>query len=190
MKFFKILCSLSFFLCSIPFSSAEESETNKYKNWEVNQIGDLILYRTHGNIVHGHSLGWIKRKGQCNYDNLYLTYSSSHEDKDILEKLKNNKIPLKLVFPEGDKFSLSIEVPIVAVNDFGSMKIITLTNVRQDILLNAYMEKLHLVEATILKPYANLFDIPKDSWSLDGYIAAKLKAKEMCEAIVSEENFI
>ena len=87
------LCS--FFLLCLE-NNPKESKTNKYKNWEVNQIGDLILYRTHGNIVHGHSLGWIKRKGQCNYDNLYLTYSSSHKDKDILEKLKNNKIYILL----------------------------------------------------------------------------------------------
>ena len=93
MKFFKIFWFISsFFLFGIPLTYAEESTRSKYKNWEVSKLDDLIMYRTNGNIVHGHSLGWIKRKGQCNYDNLYLTYSSSHEDKDILEKLKNNKI--------------------------------------------------------------------------------------------------
>ena len=38
--------------------------------------------------------------------------------------------------------------------------------------------------------YAKLFDIPKDSWSLDGYIAAKLKAKELCESETAKRNAI
>ena len=148
------------------------------------------MYRTNGNIVHGHSFGWIKRVGQCNYDNLYLTYSSVHKDKDILEQLKNNKVPLKLVFPESDSSPIKMHPPIISVNDFGSMKIITLSNIQQNNELNAYMEELHSVEIAITSPYAKLFDIPKDSWSLDGYIAAKLKAKELCESETAKRNAI
>ena len=51
-------------------------------------------------------------------------------------------------------------------------------------------EKLHSVEIAITSPYAKLFDIPKDSWSLDGYIAAKLKAKELCESETAKRNAI
>ena len=191
MKLLKILWFIfSFFIFTIPLSYAEERKINKYKDWEVSKLDNLIIYRTNGNIVHGHSFGWIKRVGQCSHDNLYLTYSSSHQDKDILEKLKNNKVPLKLVFPDADDISLNMKPPIISVNDLGSMKIITLTNVRQDILLNTYMEDLHLLEMIIQKPYASLFDITKESWSLDGYIAAKLKARELCESETSKRSAI
>ena len=180
----------SFFLFAIPLSHAEESVRIKFKHWEVSKLDDLIMYRTNGNIVHGHSFGWIKRVGQCNYDNLYLTYSSVHEDKDILEQLKNNKVPLKLVFPESDSSPIKMHPPIISVNNFGSMKIITLSNIQQNNELNAYMEELHSVEIAITSPYAKLFDIPKDSWSLDGYIAAKLRAKELCESETAKRNAI
>ena len=191
MKLIKILWFIfSFFIFTIPLSYAEERKINKYKDWEVSKLDNLIIYRTNGNIVHGHTFGWIKRVGQCSHDNLYLTYSSSHQDKDILEKLKNNKVPLKLVFPESDSSPIKIHPPIISVNDFGSMKIITLSNVQQNNELNAYMEELHSVEIAITSPYAKLFDIPKDSWSLDGYIAAKLKAKELCESETAKRNAI
>lgn len=191
MKFLKIFWFISsFFLFPIPLSYAEESMKNKYKNWEVSKLDDLIMYRTNGNIVHGHSFGWIKRVGQCNYDNLYLTYSSSHEDKDILEQLRNNRIPLKLVFPGAEGAPLKIHPPIISVNDLGSMKVITLSNIQKDKVLNAYLEKLHLMEVNITKPYDSLFDIPNESWSLDGYIAAKLKAKDLCESETAKRNAI
>jgi len=47
-----------------------------------------------------------------------------------------------------------------------------------------------MIEIEIAGVYKALFDIPLDSWSLDGYIASKTKAKEMCEAININENLI
>lgn len=41
-----------------------------------------------------------------------------------------------------------------------------------------------------MKKIIALFDIPDDTWSLDGYIAAKTKAQEMCEAIITDETSI
>ena len=36
-----------------------------------------------------------------------------------------------------------------------------------------------MIEIEIAGVYKALFDIPLDSWSLDGYIASKTKAKEI-----------
>jgi len=47
-----------------------------------------------------------------------------------------------------------------------------------------------MIEIEIAGVYKALFDIPLDSWSLDGYIASKTKAKEMCESLETSENFI
>ena len=47
-----------------------------------------------------------------------------------------------------------------------------------------------MIEIEITGVYKALFDIPLDSWSLDGYIASKAKAKEMCEAIQIDKEFI
>ena len=47
-----------------------------------------------------------------------------------------------------------------------------------------------MIEIEIAGVYKALFDIPLDSWSLDGYIASKTKAKEMCEALKKEEDYI
>ena len=52
------------------------------------------------------------------------------------------------------------------------------------------MHKVHMLEIGIQKPYQGMFDMHYDSWSLDGYVAAKLKAKEMCEATSKQDQLI
>jgi len=88
-----------------------------------------------------------------------------------------------------------LDISLVAVNnlmedmDIG-MKIATFSGIENNQLFDAFMEHYNMIEIEIAGVYKALFDIPLDSWSLDGYIASKAKAKEMCEAIVSNKELI
>jgi len=164
----------------------------KFKDWEITQFKDMVIYKTNGMAVHGHKFGWVKKAGNCSEDILYLTFSTTHEKKNILDKLKNNRLPIKVTFPEVDGVSHVMMAELLSVSDFASMKVVTLSNVLKDPVFDLYMGGLYQIEIEIEidSPYKYVFDIPVDNWSLDGYIAAKFKAKEMCEAISFQENLI
>ncbi|MDC0423346.1 hypothetical protein OAL85_03605 [Methylophilaceae bacterium] len=168
--------------------SSELIIVGEYKSWQVDKLGNIIRYTTHGNIVHGHRFGWFKKPNNCNIDTLYLSYSSSHKNKNLLDKLKNRRILLKTIFPEAEDKIFYMEPTIIGTNKLGSMKIVTFTNFPQIPLLNTYMKKLDRIEISIEKPFDSLFDIKSDEWSLQGYIAAKLKAKEICERMNVNQN--
>lgn len=173
-----------------PVNNYQESSEVSYKDWTVDKFDDLVWYATNGTAVHGHKFGWVKKAGNCSEDILYLTFSTTHEKKNILDKLKNNRLPIKVTFPEVDGVSHVMMAELLSVSDFASMKVVTLSNVLKDPVFDLYMGGLHQIEIEIDSPYEYVFDIPVDNWSLDGYIAAKLKAKEMCEAISFQENLI
>ena len=174
-----------------PVNNFHESNEVSYKDWTVDKLDNLVMYATHGTAVHGHKFGWIKKAGNCSEDILYLTFSTTHE-KNVLDKFKNNRLPIKVTFPEVDGISHVMMAELLSVSDFASMKVVTLSNVLKDPVFDLYMGGLYQIEIEIEidSPYEYVFDIPVDNWSLDGYIAAKVKAEEMCEAIVSNKELI
>ena len=177
-----------FFLFAIPASYGEENPST-FKDWEVSNIGGMILYSAHGENVHGHRFGWLKRAGSCNQDILYLTYSSYNENINVLEKLTKNTMPLKVIFPQTEGVTLHILPEIIGLTGLGNMKIVTLSNMRKGKVMDAYFSKLNAITIEIEEPYTSLFDITFDNWSLNGYVAAKLKAQEMCEGLTMKRDF-
>jgi len=173
-----------------PVNNFHESNEVSYKDWTVDKLDNLVMYATHGTAVHGHKFGWMKKAGNCSEDILYLTFSTTHEKKNILDKLKNNRLPIKVTFPEVDGVSHVMMAELFSVSDFASMKVVTLTNVLKDPIFDLYMGGLHQIEIEIDSPYKYVFDIPVDNWSLDGYIAAKVKAEEMCKGMIKEDKLI
>ena len=177
-----------FFLFAIPASYGGE-DPSTFKDWEVSNIGGMILYSAHGENVHGHRFGWLKRAGSCNQDILYLTYSSYNENINVLEKLTKNTMPLKVIFPQTEGVTLHILPEIIGLTGLGNMKIVTLSNMRKEKVMDAYFSKLNAITIEIEEPYTSLFDITFDNWSLNGYVAAKLKAQEMCEGLTMKRDF-
>ena len=177
-----------FFLFAIPASYGEENPST-FTDWEVSNIGGMILYSAHGENVHGHRFGWLKRAGSCNQDILYLTYSSYNENINVLEKLTKNTMPLKVIFPQTEGVTLHILPEIIGLTGLGNMKIVTLSNMRKEKVMDAYFSKLNAITIEIEEPYTSLFDITFDNWSLNGYVAAKLKAQEMCEGLPMKRDF-
>jgi hypothetical protein len=173
-----------------PVNNYQESSEVSYKDWTVDKLDNLVMYATHGSAVHGHKFGWVKKAGNCSEDILYLTFSTTHEEKNILDKLKHNRLPIKVSFPEVDGVSHVMMAELLSASDFASMKIVTLSNVLKDPVFDLYMDRLHQIEIEIDSPYKYVFDIPVDYWSLDGYIAAKVKAEEMCKGMIKEDKLI
>jgi len=169
----------------------------KFKDWEITQFKDMVIYKTNGMAVHGHKFGWVKKAGSCDREFMYLTFSSQHKDKALLEKVVNRDIPIEIVFPQMEPSQpAKLDISLVAVNnlmmediDVG-MKIATFSGIENNQLFDAFMEHYNMIEIEIVGVYKALFDIPLDSWSLDGYIASKTKAKEMCEGIEVEGEMI
>ena len=173
-----------------PVRNNQESSEVSYKDWTVDKLDNLVMYATHGSAVHGHKFGWVKKAGNCDEDILYLTFSTTHEEKNILDKLKHNRLPIKVSFPEVDGVSHVMMAELLSASDFASMKIVTLSNVLKDPVFDLYMDRLHQIEIEIDSPYKYVFDISVDYWSLDGYIAAKVKAEELCKGIIKEDKLI
>ena len=174
-----------------------EPHIYKYKDWEITQFKDMVIYKTNGMAVHGHKFGWVKKVGHCDEDFMYLTFSSMHKDKALLEKIIKRDIPIEVVFPQMEpQQPAQLEVFLVAVNDLTidnidtGMKVATFSGANNNQLFDAFLEHYNMIEIEIKGVYKSLFDIPLDSWSLDGYIASKEKAKEMCEAMVEEDKLI
>ena len=174
-----------------------EPHIYKYKDWEITQFKDMVIYKTNGMAVHGHKFGWVKKVGHCDEDFMYLTFSSMHKDKALLEKIIKRDIPIEVVFPQMEpQQPAQLEVFLVAVNDLTidnidtGMKVATFSGANNNQLFDAFLEHYNMIEIEIKGVYKSLFDIPLDSWSLDGYIASKAKAKEMCEAMIDEDKLI
>ena len=175
----KLIASLIILLTCFTSINAEE----KYKDWEVSRMDDLIFYKTHGKAVHGHMFGFFTRLNHCDQDTLYITFSTYHKEKDSLNKLEGNDFPIRVSFPEVDGVSKVISPKLVSSYDFALMKIVTLSNLPKGQYFDKVMENLHQIAIEIESPNKYIFDIPSDEWSLNGYIASKIRAKEICEVI-------
>ena len=81
---------------------------------------------------------------------------------------------------------------LVAVNDltivYIGIKVASLSGAENNQFFDAFLEYYNMIEIEIMGVYKALFDLPLDSYSFVGYIASKIKTKEMCEAIIQEEE--
>ena len=169
---------------------AIEPSQFQYQDWKIDTYNDLVMYGADGQGFAGHVFGWVKKAGSCDQDDLFISFSTNHESKDMLDQLVNQRLSMKVTFPEVEGVSYVMEPKLLSTKNDDKTKHIILARVPKDPVFDLYMHKLHVLEIGIQKPYQGMFDMHYDSWSLDGYVAAKLKAKEMCEAIVDDETLI
>ena len=156
-----------------------------YEDWEVDRYNNIVRYSTHGSIVHGHRFGWIKKAGNCDTDILATTISTKKINKERLYDFKGESIDLRINFPqaEGEDPAI-INTDLISVFDFATLKIAFFGNFIQGQMFDSLMAYFNTIKVEITNPHKIYFDIPSDEYSLNGYVAAKLKAKELCEEIV------
>jgi len=166
-------------------SNVPPKKIDIYEDWEVDRYNNIVRYSTHGNIVHGHRFGWIKKAGNCDTDILATTISTKKINKERLYDFKGESIDLRINFPqaEGEDPAI-INTDLIDVFDFATLKIAFFGNFIQGQMFDSLMAYFNTIKVEVTNPHKIYFDIPSDEYSLNGYVAAKLKAKELCEEIV------
>ena len=179
---------LIFFMIGLPFSyaNAGNSKEIKYKNWIVDFfIDDIIRYSTNGTNVNGHKFGWLIKPGACDVDVLYLAISTYKANAAALKKNLNGKtIPLKISFPEITKIpeTVKIKTDFLSAMDYTpTLTVANFSHFHMGRTLDLRMRELKKIKIEVDRPYSDLFDITWDEYDLNGYIAAKEKAHDICE---------
>ena len=176
------------FMFALPFSyaNAGDQQEIKYKNWTVDFfIDDIIRYSTNGIVVNGHVFGWLIRPGACDVDVLYLAISTYRENATSLKKNLNGKIiPLKISFPEITQIPQTIKIKtdfLSAMDYTPTLTVANFSHFHMGRRLDLRMRELRKIKIEVDSPYSDFFDITWDEYDLNGYIAAKEKAHEICE---------
>ena len=176
------------FMFALPFSYANAGDQQgiKYKNWTVDFfIDDIIRYSTNGIVVNGHVFGWLVRPGACDVDVLYLAISTYRENATSLKKNLNGKIiPLKISFPEITQIPQTIKIKtdfLSAMDYTPTLTVANFSHFHMGRRLDLRMRELRKIKIEVDSPYSDFFDITWDEYDLNGYIAAKEKAHEICE---------
>ena len=75
----------------------EQSIEQRFTDWTVYDFDSIFLYTTHGQAVHGHRFGFMKRPGYCESDLFYFSWSTykdevrSYEGEEVTFQMKINK---------------------------------------------------------------------------------------------------
>ena len=170
-------------------SNVPPKKIDIYEDWEVDRYNNIVRYSTHGSIVHGHRFGWIKKAEDCDTDILATTISTKKINKERLYDFKGESIDLRINFPqaEGEDPAI-INTDLIGVFDFATLKIAFFGNFIQGQMFDSLMAYFNTIKIEVTNPHKIYFDIPSDEFSLNGYVAAKLKAKELCEDIVKSTS--
>lgn len=154
----------------------------EYKDWSVGDLAEQGYLRTitHGTAVWGHEFGILKPKNNCDVDILWLTFSTYEKN---VEDLKGKNLTFNVAV-DNEKFTLDLDV----VNIFKMtpiMSVALFTNFQMNENFIKLLKKSNNIEFTIFKPenLAKKFDMPSDTFSLNGFVANYTKLQESCKDI-------
>ena len=183
---FVLILIIFMFVLSFSYANAKDAQEIRYKNWTVDFVtDDLIRYSTNGLSVNGHIFGWLIRPGACDVDVLYLAISTYKTNAAALKKNLNGKIiPLKISFPEITKIpeTVKIKTDFLAAMDYTpALTVANFSHFHMGRGLDLRMRELKKIKIEVDTPFSKLFDITWDEYDLNGYVAARQKAHEICE---------
>ena len=158
------------------------------KNWSVS--GDSqdkdVYYIANGDVVHGHEFGFIKKAGNCNQDLLWISWTTY---KKGIDSFKGNDAGIQFRISDA-QFQLGI--PLIAVVHVSPpLTVVIFSNFLAGDKWISLLKKGAAITVTIKSPkeLVSKFDITTDSFSLNGYTAARLKAREFCERYNSSPGY-
>jgi uncharacterized protein len=173
-----ICCALMMILASAGAAPAQD-EAWQHRDWSVKIRNDNIFkYMTHGSAVHGHEVALVKRPGDCSQDALWISWST-YEAGTVAFEGTDVRFNLDV---DGTKFNL--DVPLVSSTKVSpTLTILTFYRYPIDEKLITAFGKGNRINVSIGSPkeLLDLIDIPSDSFSLNGFVANRLKAGELCE---------
>ena len=156
----------------------------EYKDWVVKISRDglppMVRVVTQGKRIHGHEFGVIRQKGACDRDLLWLSMSSTdHSVRELqgqkvylVARAADREVPFGLEF-----LSASLLAP------GSSLMLLALTNQEAGAELLEIFKQGTELEIEVVHPQALVerLDVPIERFSLDGFIATRLKAEEYCK---------
>ncbi len=173
-------------LISYTFLFAEQYEQLwEYKDWRVDTHDNFVMCITHGQVVHGHNFGIIKKKGNCNRNLLYISWSTQRKG---LTKHKGKDALLRLQI---DDIRQQVTIPLLSVAEYYlGLTVGAFTNIAVGEEFISLLKQGQYLEVTIHGPdeLIGALDITSDTFSLDGFTATLLKAQEFCEATYQRET--
>ena len=144
--------------------------------WEITSTSQVVRYATHGTM--GTRFGFVKQAKQCNFDNLWLSWSFTNPH---IRKLVGSEVTF-LIDVDGTAFEIGVDLRrtydparyshVALFTKFiaGSKFI--------DLLTNGNSIKIEMVGP---REASELFDFPFDHFSLMGFAKARQQAEEICE---------
>jgi hypothetical protein len=174
--------SILAFVFSVLFCShvlADESLW-EYRDWKTEPItDDKYRYSTNGKIVHGNQFGFWVDQNSCSHNVLWLTISTY--EKGLPEHIGED---VKIKISIDEQKSVLVDVPLVSVFNFNSMMDIAIfSNFEASDGFITALQKGNSVSFTIESPneIESKFDIKTETFSLSGFTAHHLKAREACK---------
>jgi hypothetical protein len=183
---FALILIIFMFVLPFSYANAKDAQEIRYKNWTVDfGTDDFIRYSTNGLSVNGHIFGWLIRPGACDVDVLYLAISTYKTNAAALKKNLNGKIiPLKISFPEITQIPQTKKIKtnfLSAIDYTPSLTVANFSHFYMGRGLDLRMRELKKIKIEVDTPFSKLFDITWDEYDLNGYVAARQKAHEICE---------
>lgn len=158
----------------------------EYKDWLVKISRDgsspMVRFVTQGKRIHGHEFGMIRQQGACDRDLLWLSMSSTdHSVRELqgqkvylVARAAGREVPFGLDF-----LSASLLAP------GSSLMLLALTNQEPGAELLEMFKQGTELEIEVIHPrdLVERLDVPIERFSLNGFIATRLKAEEYCKKL-------
>ena len=171
----------------IPTLVIAEERSWSYKDWYVIENKEYVRYYTKGIELDTHYFGFIKYKNNYHEDILWSSWSTWE---DGLEEFKGQDVTVlfqtdtehfQLAIPLTNIYKIAPQVNVFTLSDFvaGDKLILLLKNENK-------------INTTLISPSKLTNKIPTitDTFSLNGFIAARLKAEEVCDKLTAHTNSI
>ncbi len=154
------------------------SASDAQDTWQIKKFKNLVRYITHGTMVHGHRFGFVMQSGQCEVDELWLSWST-HEPQVV--KLIGSEVVL-LTVVDGKKFKIRANIETAQKYFPGSL--MTIAHFGSFTAGPEFIDLLNQgkkIEISISGSASKFFDLPNDEFSLTGFTRARQQAKVICE---------
>jgi hypothetical protein len=172
------LAGLAWGLMQVSTASAESFW--EHMDWSVARLGEFVRYTTHGSVVHGHEFGFLLRSGDCR-EALWLSWSTYDEG---IYELSGERARIEL---ELDGTLGVLSAPLGLVRELTPQLPMTKVMVFSNVLLRPEfmreLEKGRDLDVRVVGPdeMLKVLDVSEDQFSLMGFTATRLKAREWCE---------
>jgi len=176
---------ISILAAGLSLNAFAENDEWSHKEWSVDTpLDERIRYMTHGTVVWGHQFGFLKSIGDCKNDLLWISLSSSF---DKVKDFQGKDIIFKL---DIDGTTLEIETQLNSAHKKPPLSYSIMYFQKYD-LGNDFIDLLkkgHELKLTVVKPeqFAKYLDVNSEVFSLNGFIASRLKAEEHCEELTGK----